>query len=190
MEHKKEELEEYGVVLDFLPTGRSFSTKSEPVSEVVGESKFTLLEVIPKPGAQMKIGERVYIGKGDRDKIALIKTRLNHDELTEVAKNELRNAVYDIIKRNEARFVELFNTLGPINIREHALELLPGVGKKNLKSILQAREEKKFENFADISTRIPQMQDPAKLLAERVIVELSGETRFYILTRPYPRKRM
>ena len=103
MDEKKEELEEYAVVIDFLPTGKSFSANPEPIAELLGESRFTLLEAVPKPGVVLHIGERVYIGKGERDKIALIKSRLSYSELTEGAKNELPNAIASIVKANEKR---------------------------------------------------------------------------------------
>ena len=182
---RKEELEEYAVVLDYLPTGKSGSAKSEPITVLLGENKFTLLEAVPKPGAELKVGDRVYIGKGDRDKIALIRSRLTYAELTEGSRNELQHLIPDVIKRNEQKFVDAFNKAGPINIREHALELLPGIGKKHLQAIIKAREEKPFESFADISQRVPLLQDPIKLLTDRIIVELKGESRFYLLTRPY-----
>ena len=186
-EQKREELEEYGIVLDYMPSGKSFSVKAEPIVQIVGEAKFTLLEAILKPGVSCSVGERAYIGKGERDKVALIKTRLAYNELTEGAKRELQIAVGTIIKGNEARFVNIFNSAGPLNIREHSLELLPGVGKRHLKAILEARSQKPFDNFADISARVQLLQDPIKLLTERILIELKGESRFYILTRPFSR---
>ena len=66
----------------------------------------------------------------------------------------------------------------------HSLELLPGVGKKHLTALLDARDDKPFESFGDITNRVPLLQDPVKLLTERVLIELKGESRFYILTRP------
>ncbi|MGC8547478.1 MAG: DUF655 domain-containing protein [Candidatus Micrarchaeia archaeon] len=179
-----EELEEYAYVLDFLPTGKSSSLHSEPIAQLVGEGKFTLLEVVTKT-TDIKIGERVYIGKGDRDKVLQIKSRITYNDLTEPAKNELPIAVANIIRQNESRFVRIFNTAGPLNIRLHALELLPGIGKKHLEAIIAAREEKEFESFDDLTKRVPLLQDPVKLLTERVIEELKGGSRFYILTRPY-----
>ncbi|MGC8586938.1 MAG: DUF655 domain-containing protein [Candidatus Micrarchaeia archaeon] len=184
-EQRHEELEEYAIVLDYLPTGRSFSARSEPVVELIGEERFTLLEAVPKPGAQLKVEEEVYIGRNERDKISLIKTRLNYNELTEGAKKELPTAVANIIRKHEAKFVNLFNVAGPLNIREHSLELLPGIGKRHLQELLKAREEKKFESFSDISSRVPLLQDPVKLLVERVLIELNEGSRFYLLTRPY-----
>ncbi|MDE1851800.1 MAG: DUF655 domain-containing protein [Candidatus Micrarchaeota archaeon] len=182
-EQRREGLEEYAIVLDYLPTGRSSSIKSEPLVQLLGEQRFTLLEAVAKDG-DIKTAERVYIGKGDRDKISLIKGRLSYSELTEGAKNELMPAIYKIIKGNEKHFVEMFNTASPLNIRMHSLELLPGIGKKHLTAILDAREDKPFESFEDITKRVPLLQDPVKLLAERVVMELKGDSRFYILTRP------
>lgn len=184
VEQRKEGLEEYAIVLDFLPTGRSSSVRSEPIVQLLGEQKFTLLEAVSKSN-DVKSAERVYIGKGERDKISLIKGRLAYNDLTEGAKNELPNAVKRIIQGNEQRFVDVFNTASPLNIRMHSLELLPGVGKKHLSAILDAREDKKFESFKDISERVPLLQDPVKLLTDRIIVELKGESRFHLLTKPF-----
>jgi putative nucleotide binding protein len=187
LEQRRENLEEYAIVLDYLPTGRSSSVRSEPVVQMIGEEKFTVLEAVPK-SPDIKIGERVYIGKGDRDKIAIIKGRLTYNDLTEVAKSELMTSVSNIIKGNEKKFVEIFNNAGPLNIRMHSLELLPGIGKKHLTAILEARDEKPFESFRDIVNRVSLLQDPVKLLAERVVLELKGESRFYILTKPPARE--
>ncbi len=179
----REELEEYAAVLDYLPIGRSSSARAEPLVQLLGENKFTLLEAVPKTG-ELKIGETVYIGKGERDKVSLIKSRLNYNELSEGAKKELPNAISAIVRKNEKHFVEMFNNASSLNIRMHSLELLPNVGKKHLKAILEAREEKPFESFADIAARVPLLQDPIKLIVERVIEELKGNSRFYLLTKP------
>ncbi|MEM3791142.1 MAG: DUF655 domain-containing protein [Candidatus Micrarchaeaceae archaeon] len=188
MERRKEELEEYAYVVDYLPSGKSSSLKNESMVQLVGESHFTLLEAVTKP-VEIRVGERVYIGKENRDKIEVIKGRIGYEDLTDSAKSELPNVVYAIIKNNEKRFVEFFNSAGPLNIRIHSLELLPGIGKKHLEAILRARDEKPFESFEDIEKRVELIQNPAKMLSERVIIELKGETRFYILARPPIQKR-
>ncbi len=187
LQESHEGLEEHAFVLDYLSTGKSFSPKPEPIVQLLGETKFTLLEAVPKV-TDIKVKERVYIGKGDRDKIAVIKARIMYNDLTEVAKNELPGVITEIIKANEAKFVSIFNTASPLNIRMHSLELLPGIGKKHLAAILQAREQKEFGSFKEISERVPLLQDPVKLLTERVIAELKGDSRFYMLTRPYVRE--
>lgn len=185
---QEERREEYAYVLDFMPTGKSFSNRSEPIAQLIGEEWFTLLEVTPKPGAIMALGERVYIGKDEREKVSLIKARIGYDELTQTAKSGLQKAISAIIKANEKRFVDVFNNAGPLNIRQHSLELLPGIGKKHLEAILKARSEKKFESFADINARVSLLQDPAKLIAERIMSELQGAERFYMFTKPYSKR--
>lgn len=182
-----ESLEEYAIVLDFLSSGKADSLRSEPIVQLIGDNKFTLLEAVPKV-KEIKIGERTYIGKGERDKISLIKARIAYIDLTETAKRELPEVVTSIIKSQEKKFVDVFNNAAPLNIRMHSLELLPGIGKKHLDAILRAREEKPFESFADIEKRVTLLQDPVKLLKERVIEELQGESRFYLLTRPQFKK--
>jgi putative nucleotide binding protein len=185
MEKENERREEYALVLDFLSTGKSFSSRSEPIAQLIGEEWFTLLEATPKPGSQLTTGERVYIGKDERDKIALIKFRISYSELTQTAKGNLKGIILTIIKANPQRFVSFFNNSGPLNIREHSLELLPGIGKKHLQTILKARSEKKFESFEDITSRIALLQDPAEMIAQRIVQELQGTERFYIFTKPY-----
>ncbi len=185
MEEHEERREEYAYVLDYLTSGKSHSSRSEPLGQLLGEEKFTMLEATVKPGATLTVGEKVYIGKDEREKILLIKSRITYEELTTAAKGDLDAIVLRVVKENEKRFVDVFNSAGPLNIREHALELLPGIGKKHLEAILKAREQKKFESFADIATRIPQLQDPSRPIKERIISELKGDERFYMFTKPY-----
>ena len=65
----KASMEEYAVVLDSLPYGKSADVRREPVAQVIGESHFTLLEIVPKATSSPAVGERIYIGKGERDKV-------------------------------------------------------------------------------------------------------------------------
>lgn len=185
MMQNEDRKEDYAYVLDFMLTGKSSSSRSEPLAQLIGEKWFTLLEATTKPEATLTIGERVYIGSGERDKIMLIKSRVRYAELTQTAKNGLEGIVVQIIKTNEARFVDMFNHAGALNIRQHSLELLPGIGKKHLVTILKERSARPFESFADIAQRVALLQDPGRLIAERVILELEGSERFYLFAKPY-----
>lgn len=187
-EEAKEKREEYARVIDFMLSGKAFSNRAEPIAQLLGEEWFTLLEAQPKESVTLNLGERVYIGREEREKIYLIKGRIGYDELTQTARNELPNVVMQVILGNEPKFVEVFNRSGPLNIREHSLELLPGIGKKHLRSILDARSARQFESFNDIKNRVALLQDPAKLVRDRIISELMGNERFYMFTKPY-RKR-
>ena len=189
VQEEREMREENARVLDFMQSGKAFSHRAEPIAQLLGENWFTLLEAQPKPGITLTLEERVYIGKEEREKISLIKARVGYNDLTQTAKNELPNAITAIIKGEEPRFVTMFNNAAPLNIREHSLELLPGIGKKHLQAILKARTEKQFESFADMTNRVPLLQDPVKLIKDRIISELMGVERFYIFTKPYKPER-
>jgi len=178
-------MEEYGLVLDYMPLGRSDDIRREPVANLLGEKFFTLLEVVAKPNVAMTMGERIYLGKELelRTKVDRIKNRIEYAQLTTSARSELKNVIKMVVMSRENEFIEFFNKCGPITIRQHQLELIPGIGKKHLVEILDEREKKQFESFADISSRIPHIQNPAELIAERVIEEMQG-SRHYLFTRP------
>lgn len=178
--------EEYAYVLDFLPHGHPLEStplfRREPIAQVIGETYFTLLEVVPKPGVFLHPGERVFIGKGERDKIARVRRRISYDDLTISARDELVNVLEVIVSKQEKRFVNFFNNVGAITTRLHALQLLPGIGRKLLWMILDERKRKPFESFEDIKkrTKIP---DPKKLIVKRIIMELSGEDKYKLFVK-------
>ena len=174
--------EEYAYVLDsFQKVGVRRGFKGTHV-QLLGENYFTLLEAIAKEGASLKPHDRVYIGRDHREEIAFIIGRINYDQLTAAAKLELPTAIEKIIANNEKKFVEFFNKAQAITPRMHALELIPGIGKRYMWQILNEREKKPFESFQDLQdrTKIP---NPIKLIAKRVLEELMGETRYRLFTR-------
>lgn len=173
--------EKYAYILDYLPNGypseRMRRSKSS-VAQGVGGSYFSLLELAPR--TELEINERVFIGKGKREKISHIKKRLFYDDLTSAAKAELPYLAAKIVKDNEDRFVKFFNTAGSLSIRFHKLQLLPGVGKKLMSSILKERKKKKFKSFKEIDERVPSMPDPTDMIAERIMEELKGKDRYTV----------
>jgi len=181
---QKPGMEEHAFVVDSLPYGKSADVRQEPVVQVVGNLNFTLLEVVPKSGVTPVVGEKIYIGKGERDKVDHIKGRITFNDLTSASRAELEHEVLKIIDERAAEFVQFFNKCGAVTIRLHQLELLPGVGKKHMLDIIAQREKKPFESFKDISERVQLLPDPRKLLSARVLEELKGESKYYILTRP------
>ncbi len=183
----KEKLEDYAYVLDFLPYGhpddRRPIHKREPLAQVVGEKYFTLLEVSVKRDKNPLVMDRVYIGKGERDVVHKIKRKLRYDDLTPAAKTELPYVLEHIVRQQEKRFVEFFNKAEPITTRMHQLELLPGVGKKTMWSIIEERKKKPFESFEDIAKRVRGLQHPEKLIVGRIIYELQNpQTKYKLFT--------
>jgi putative nucleotide binding protein len=173
-------MEEYAVVLDYLPQGHHGGEKPvykrEPVAYAIGQEFLTLIELVPRRGVSLESHEKVYIGKDERDKIEYIKKRVEYDDLTSAAKSELPYAIDDIVTKNEAKFVEFFNESQAISTRLHRLELLPGIGKKLMWEIIEERKDP-FKSFDDISKRIKSLPDPKKLIVKRILSELEGGER-------------
>jgi len=174
--------EEYAIVIEYLPNGYPLERKMLPLAQAIGEKNFTLLELVPRRGATLEIGEKIYIGEGKRDKISYILGRLKREKLTEAAKNQLQEVMKNLLKNSEKRFVEFFNKADPINKRLHQIELIPGLGKKHMQEIIKQREEKEFESFEDMKKRIPNLPDPEKAVEKRIFQELTNLERYNLFT--------
>lgn len=184
-------LEEYAIVLDYLslgyikPGGSKF--KGQPIAQAIGKDYFTLFELTPKKGVDLEIQEAVFIGKGKKDKIGRI-SKLSLEDLTATSRIELDYALRDLIESQEEKFVNFFNEAGAVSIKLHKLELIPGIGKKHMNAILDARKVKPFESFADITERVPALTDPAGMIVNRIKHELDingarkGRKRYFIFT--------
>lgn len=182
-------MEDYVYVLDYLEKGRAdmSSFKRHPVVYGLGETQFTILELVPKQNETFTPGERIYVGKNGkkREKISKIKGRINYDNLTSTAHGELPYVIQDIVQNNEQRFVKFFNEAPAISTRFHVLELLPGLGKKMMHEIIAERRKKPFESFKEMSERIDFLRDPIKLISKRIEEELiNPDEKYRIFTRP------
>lgn len=184
--------EDRGIVLDFLPQGHPNDPRPihlrEPIAQILGDTFFTLLEVVPLRGVVFTPHERVFIGKGERDKVERIKRRIGYEELTAAAKSELPVAIEQLIDESSERFIEFFNRAAPLTVRFHQLELIPGIGKKLMWAILEERKKGPFADFEDIKRRVRGLTNPKSLIAKRVVKELEGADRYRIFVRP-PAKR-
>jgi putative nucleotide binding protein len=184
--------EEVARVLDYLPYGRSPDTRSyqkQPLVQGVGETNFVLMELTPKDGIVPAAGTRVYIGSGERDMIDHVNRRIDYVELSNSAKLELPFQIQNIVLDNEARFLRYFNDAGPISTRMHALELLPGIGKKLMWAVLNERRKGPFKSFADLTERVKGLHNPEKLIAKRVEDELMDDKIKYRIFTTVPRMR-
>lgn len=177
--------EEIAIVLDFLPNGYPFEKAGaikSPIVQALGSTHFTLLELIPKKGIFLQPYEEIYIGEGKREQIHHIKGRLDIKNLTQTAKAELNFIIKDIVHKDQSRFIKFFNEAKPLTTRMHQLELLPGLGKKHMWQILDERDEKPFESFEDLKTRIKLLPNPEQTIIKRILKELSGEEKHKLFT--------
>ncbi len=184
-ERMEKRYEERAYVLDFLPHGRPGARpgyRAGALVQVVGEEFFTLLEAVVKEGLFIKPYELVYVGKDPRDKITYILGRIGYEELTSTAKMELPGVIERIVLNRERWFVNFFNVAQAITPRMNALELIPGIGKKYMWQIINERERNPFKNFNDLQQRA-NIPNPAKLIAKRILEELTGESKYQLFTR-------
>ncbi|MGH9991950.1 MAG: DUF655 domain-containing protein [Nitrososphaera sp.] len=176
--------EEYAYVLDFTPRGKSITVRGREgvIIQAIGEERLTLLELLGVQNVTVQIGERLFIGREGRDKVASVLGRLEYSDVSQAAKNELPSIVEKIVVANEKRFIDYINMSQPITPRIHALELIPGIGKTYMMSIIKERDKKKFENFMDVQSRVG-LREPAKLVSKRIIEEIMGQARMNLFVR-------
>ncbi len=76
-------MEDYARILDYLPQGHPDQSKfhREPLAYALGVDEFKLFELVPKEGAALGIGQRVYIGKeiDQRTEVLHVKRRVDRD---------------------------------------------------------------------------------------------------------------
>lgn len=172
------EKEENALILDYLPYGYPMDKKMTPLAQAIGTKNFTLLQLIPRRGVKLEIGELVYIGEGKRDKIYYIQGKLPENKLTETTKQQIKYFIEKRVLENEKKFVDFFNTAQAINTRLHQFELLPGFGKKHTESILEERNKKLFESLDGLRKRVTNLPDPRKAIEKRLMEEIIGKEKY------------
>jgi putative nucleotide binding protein len=152
------------------------------IIQAIGEERLTLLELLGMPNMAFDMGERLYIGKEGRTKVLSVLGRLDYEKITSAARDELPDVIEKIVKSAEKRFIDYINVAQPINPRIHSLELIPGIGKTYMMTIIKEREKKPFESFEDLQKRVG-LKEPHKLIAKRVMDELAGTARMNLFVR-------
>ena len=176
--------EEYAYVLDFNARGKSSTVRGREgiIVTAIGEDRLTLLEILGIPNSTFEVGERIYIGKDGRIKVLSVLGKLQYEKISSSAQSELPGVVEDIVTENEERFVNYLNNAQPLTPRIHALELIPGIGKTYMKTMLEEREKKKFTSFDDIQERVG-LKEPVKHISQRILEEVTGETRMNLFVK-------
>ena len=175
------------IVLDFLPNGYPFDARPShmktPIVQAIGKSHFVLLELVPKRDISLQPHDEVYIGEGKREQIHHINGKLQPSKLTSTASAELKFVIERVVKEREKDFINFFNTAQPLSTRMHSIELIPGMGKKRMWEILEARKEKPFESFEDLKKRVKLIPDPFNALVDRIVKEIMGEEKHLLFVR-------
>tara|TARA_B100000029_G_C16959522_1_gene735650 strand:- start:15 stop:590 length:576 start_codon:yes stop_codon:yes gene_type:complete len=176
--------EEYAYVLDYTSKGRSKTVRGREgvIVTAVGEERLTILEILGSENSIFEIGEKIYIGKEGRTKVQSVLGKLDYENISSSAQNEVTGIVESIVKNNEQRFVDYINNAQPLTPRKHSLELLPGIGKTYLKLILEQISRKKFSDYQDMEERAG-LKDPVHHITKRIMEEITGETQFHLFVK-------
>jgi len=176
------EKEEHAIILDFLPYGYPLENKMMPIAQAIGDKNSVLLQLVPRRGIKLEVGERVYIGEGKREKVYYILGKLPENKLTETAKEQLAEFIKKKVKDDDEKFIEFFNTAEAINTRLHQFELLPGFGKKHTEAILDERNKKPFKSLEDLKKRVSNLPDPKKAIEKRILGEITDKEKYILFT--------
>ena len=176
--------EEYAYVLDYKSHTKSTTVHGRTgiIVVAIGEERLTLLEILGIENSTFNVGEKIYIGKEGRTKVQSVLGKMDYIKISDSAKNEIPGVVESIVTENEKKFVDYINNAQPLTPRIHALELIPGIGKTYLNVIIKEREKVQFESFDDIEKRAG-LKEPRKHLSQRIIEEISGETRMNLFVK-------
>ncbi|NHI83911.1 MAG: DUF655 domain-containing protein [Candidatus Thorarchaeota archaeon] len=181
--------ETHAYVLAVIPPKaylRDSRPRGETTAQCVGESYFTLLEVVPQHGATLHPQERLSIEKNAKSKIDHVKRRIFYEDLAPESAAELPFVIEIIVTKHERKFVQFFNEAPPITTRQHSLQLLPGIGQTLMWAILEERKREPFKSFEDIASRT-KLQNPKKVISARIMDELREEVKRWLFVRP-PRR--
>ena len=176
--------EEYAYVLDFNSRGKSSTVRGRDgiIITAIGEDRLTLLEILGITNSTFEVGEKIYIGKEGRTKVQSVLGKMEYNKISSSAQSELDSVVENIVTNNESKFVEYLNKAQPLTPRIHALELIPGIGKTYMKTMLEEREKKKFESYQDLQERVG-FKEPIKHISERILDEITGESRMNLFVK-------
>ncbi|ARM77114.1 DUF655 domain-containing protein [Acidianus manzaensis] len=180
---RKRPRERFVYVLDYMKEGNPLDKhrthKNRPIAQLLGYDYFILMEGSVN-GEDLQIEDKIDL---DNNRSIRIDFTISYEDLTSVAKDTLVRVLKKTIMDREQTFVEFFNKSESLTLKLHALELLPGIGKKTLRIILDERKKKPFESFKDIETRAGIKNIPDVLL-ERIMIEITRKDKYYLFAYP------
>ena len=180
------QFETHAYVLSVVPP-KEFLRDSRPrgdtVIQGIGETNFTLLEMIPQRGVMLHPQEHVSIERNAKSKIDHVRRRIFYEDLVPESVTELPLVIEMVVTKHEHRYVQFFNEAAPITTRMHSLQLLPGIGQTLMWAILEERKREPFKNFEDIAART-KLQNPKKVMTARIIDELREDVKRWLFVRP------
>ena len=152
--------------------------ENDPKTNVIvalGESKMMLGRYAAK-NPTTTVGERVYVGvdSNKRTEVGEILGMAKLDRLSNSAVSDLPLVTQMFIEENEAHFIKsFFNIAGPLSLKQHAFELLPGIGKKKALQMVEIRGSSGFSSLEQLNESCS--IDAAELLSKRFVAEIEDK---------------
>ncbi|GAB7009158.1 DUF655 domain-containing protein [Halorubrum trueperi] len=167
------------VLLDVLPNGRPDDNRpahqKSPVAYGLGTDSFRLYELSLDEDADVSVSDRIGL---DGPSVGRYR-EVEFDDLTHNAAAEIEYAVEAIVDADEERFVDFYNEAGPITLRLHQLNLLPGIGKQLRNNLLDERKRGPFERFEEVSERVSGLHRPREVIVDRIVEEIREDDLKY-----------
>jgi putative nucleotide binding protein len=180
------------VLLDFFPNGRSDGGQyaRTPTGFAMGTEAFGLYEIVFEEDTDVTIGDEVVIEPpAERSGIQRLR-EVDYESLSGGAQSELEYVVEERIEADEDRYVEFFNEAGPITLRLHQLNLLPGIGEKLRENVIDQRRRQPFADLEDLEDRVSGLHDPKGVLADRIVEEITeDDLKYYLFATEEDRER-
>lgn len=142
----------------------------------LGESKMMLGRYSSK-NSDTAVGERIYVGVDSTKRTAVgdILGMAKMDRLSNGATSDLPLVTQLFIEENQIHFIKsFFNIAGPLSLKQHAFELLPGIGKKKALQMVEIRGSSGFTSIEQLNESCS--IDAAELLAKRFVAEIEDKT--------------
>lgn len=144
----------------------------------ITEGKLFMCRLSAKKGIEaLNPTDRIYIGLDQSKKVHVdaFVGGAKLDLMSTYARQDMPLVVQLFIEDNSEYFVKsFFNVAGYLSLKQHAFELLPGVGNKKARQMEQERGSSGFKNLQSLNQSCN--IDAAELLAKRFILEIEDRS--------------
>ncbi|MBL6748433.1 MAG: DUF655 domain-containing protein [Candidatus Poseidonia sp.] len=150
----------------------------ENVVTAMAENGMLFCRLKVKASDEMFIpNQRIYIGTdtSQRKEVVAILGMAHLDKMSNMARQDMPLVVQLFVEEHAQYFVEEFyNRAGPMNLKQHSFQLLPDIGNRKAKNMVEARNQ--LGVFASMDELNAQCSiNGAELLARRFVQEIEDK---------------
>lgn len=145
----------------------------DPIAQILVLPDFELYEVTLNKNkiSDLSLEEKYAFDIGKEALFIKVNKKLDQGDITPASEKSIPQVIRNYVVSHEERFINFLNKVGPITIKRHYLEVLPGVGKKLMHEILDQRNNSPFQNYEEVHSRVPGFR-PVEVFTKRIIEEL------------------